>query len=80
MKAYQLHDYDNEEIIGTVIIVKEEIEIAKGEDELWEGWEDFNKSQEHELDPESITDFVEWFNENYVTQIEELEMDFIQPE
>lgn len=79
MKAFQLHDSETEEIIGTVTIVKEEIEISKGEDELWEGWEDFNQSEEHDLDRESITDFIWWFNENFVTQIEEVEMEFIQP-
>jgi len=77
MKAFQLHDSETEEIIGTVTIVKEE--NNEGENELWEGWEDFNKSEEHELDRESIIDFIGWFNEGYLTQIEEVEMEFIQP-
>ena len=76
MKAYQLHDSETEEILGTVLVVSQP-EI--GGDEVHEGWTDFNKFEEHEYDIRDITLFVSWFNENYVTQIEELELDFVQP-
>lgn len=76
-KAYQLHDTETEEILGSVIVTSK---ITKNtEDEVFEGWEDFNKLEEHELDHENVDDFVEWFNENYKTQIERLYIEFIQP-
>jgi len=76
MKAYQLHDSETEEILGTVIVINTP-EI--GGDEVHEGWTDFNKLQEHELDHTDVYAFVEWFNEGYVTQIEVLDLDFVQP-
>lgn len=72
MKAYQLHDSETEEILGTVLLTSEA-------DEVFEAWTDYNKLEEHELDHKSVEQFVKWVNENYLTQIEELEVDFIQP-
>lgn len=76
MKAYQLHDSETEEILGTVLVISQP-EI--GGDEVHEGWTDFNKNEETEGDHTSITEFVEWFNSQYVTQIEVLELEFVQP-
>ena len=76
MKAYQLYDSETEEILGTVLVIGiPEI----GGDEVHTGWVEYNKLEEHELNHKNVTEFVEWFNSQYVTQIEELEMDFVQP-
>ena len=76
MKAYQLHDSETEEILGTVLVTKTN---EDGTDDVHEAWEDFNKLEEHELDNEDIYHFVSWYNEGYVSQIEELELEFVQP-
>ena len=76
MKAYQLHDTDTEEILGTVLVIKTP---ENNQDEVHEGWVDFNQLEEYEGDTTNVEEFVIWFNENYVTQIEILDLDFIQP-
>jgi hypothetical protein len=76
MVGYELHDFDTEENMGAVIILNEN--EGGSLEELTDGWEDFNKLEEHELDNTSVDDFVEWFNENYETQIERLTLEFIQ--
>lgn len=76
MVGYELHDFDTEENLGAVIILNED--EGGSLEELTDGWEDFNKLGEHELENTSVDDFVEWFNENYVTQIERLTLEFIQ--
>ncbi len=76
MKGYQLHDTETEEILGSVIVTKFNEDLT---DDVHEAWEGFNKLEEHELDHTDIYHFVSWYNENYVSQIEELELDFVQP-
>ena len=49
------------------------------EEILREAWEDFNKLEETEGDHTSVDEFIIWFNEQYVTQIERLYLEFIQP-
>jgi len=74
-KVYQLHDIETEEIIGSVLILNC---TQENESELWEGWENYHKLQEHEFDPNDINEFVKWFNDQFVTQIEDIEINFIQ--
>lgn len=76
MVGYELHDFDTEENMGAVIILNEN--EGGSLEELTDGWEDFNKLDEHDLDNTSVDDFIEWFNVNYVTQIERLTLEFIQ--
>jgi hypothetical protein len=80
-KVYQLHDSDTEEILGSVLLTNQEdsnLTFDENVNELWEGWEDYNILQEHEKDPCDVDEFVEWFNYHYVTQIEVIDIDFIQ--
>jgi len=49
-------------------------------DEVIESWSEFNKDEEHELDPSSVDDFVEWHNENRLTQIERVFVEIVQPD
>lgn len=79
MTAYQLHDTETEEILGSVIIIPTAKEVKSPEDELREGWVDFNRLEETEGDHTSVDEFIVWFNEQYVTQIERLYLEFIQP-
>jgi len=72
INAYQLHDHKSEEIIGTVFIQKPS-QITS--DEIFSGWEKYNK----EYEEININSFVEWFNENHLTKIGVVNMDFIQP-
>lgn len=74
-KVFQLHDIDTEEVLGSVLIINC---TQEKESELWEGWEDYHKLQEHELDSNNVNEFVEWFNDQFVTQIECIDIDFIQ--
>ena len=76
MIGYELRDFDTQENLGAVIILNEN--EGGSYEELTDGWEVFNKLEEHDLDNTSVDDFVEWFNENYVTQIERLTLGFIQ--
>lgn len=80
-KVYQLHNSDTEEILGSVLLTHNEfldLTFDQNISELWEGWEDYHVAQEHDKDPYDINEFVEWFNYYYVTQIEVIEIDFIQ--
>jgi len=80
-KVYQLHDSDTEEILGSVLLTNQEdsnLTFDENVNELWEGWEDYNILQEHEKDPCDVDEFVKWFNYHYVTQIEVIDIDFIQ--
>ena len=80
-KVYQLHDSDTEEIFGSVLLTNQEdsnLTFDENVNELWEGWEDYNVLQEHEKDPCDVNEFVKWFNYHYVTQIEVIDIDFIQ--
>jgi hypothetical protein len=80
-KVYQLHDSDTEEILGSVLLTNQEdsnLTFDENVNELWEGWEDYNVLQEHEKDPCDVNEFVKWFNYHYVTQIEVIDIDFIQ--
>ena len=80
-KVYQLHDSDTEEILGSVLLTNQEdsnLTFDENVNELWEGWEDYNVLQEHEKDPCDVDEFVKWFNYHYVTQIEVIDIDFIQ--
>jgi len=78
MTGYQLHDYETETILGSVIITKSEPLIEAHEDALFSAWEDFNKLEETEYDILNVDAFVNWFNENHVTQIERLYLEYIQ--
>lgn len=87
-KAYQLHDTESQEILGAVIVTKTDkdlnpnlnVNFADPYEELVDGWETWNKLEEHDGDPMNVAQFVSWFNSMYVTQIEEIEISFIQIE
>jgi hypothetical protein len=67
--------------LGSVLLTNQEdsnLTFDENVNELWEGWEDYNVLQEHEKDPCDVNEFVKWFNYHYVTQIEVIDIDFIQ--
>jgi hypothetical protein len=75
IKVYTLHDAETEEALGVVTIVSD----FDGEEELNESWEEFNKLEEQDMhDHKSITDFVQWHNQCYLSEIEEVNTSFIQ--
>ena len=80
MTAYQLHDADSEEILGSVIVTLDAKEVEDSGEAISEGWEAYNKLEETEFieDTKEVNQFVKWFNDNYVTQIERLYIEIIQ--
>ena len=79
MTGFQLHDTDNQEVLGSVIITHSEPEVEDAVKTLHDAWNDFNRLEETDCDPYDVDEFVVWFNENYVTQIERLYLEYIQP-
>ncbi len=75
-QAYELHDSVSNKILGIVIVTND---IPTIHNEVFEGWDDFNRLEEHELDHKSVSDFVTWFNKNYVTQLEKLDIIIVRP-
>ena len=80
---YELLDYETSESLG---IVKQTLEgltdhltTTPFEEEVKESWTDFNKLHEHELDNQSVDDFVAWHNENWKYQIERIFLTQIIP-
>ena len=47
------------------------------DEEIRESWNDFHVLEEHELDNQSIDDFVRWHNENYLSQIKRIFVEII---
>ena len=79
---YQLHDSETEEILGTVRVINSDECTEKQIDhsiEVSESWDEFNRCEESELDFGDVDDFVYWNNENRVTQIERIFIEFCQP-
>ncbi len=75
MTIYQLFDAETEEELGLVRIVSKITEEAI--EELQEAWHDFNCLEETDEDNCDVDAFVNWNNENYVTQIERVYMEFL---
>ena len=79
MTGYELHDAESQENMGAVVITKvAPIDVEDSIEALNEAWESFNKLEETEENHLDVDAFVVWFNENYVTQIERLYLEFIQ--
>lgn len=66
---YQLTDSDTGEELG-IVKVTNVGEAPNFDDEVKESWNEFHVLEEHELDNCDVDEFVEWNNENRVTQIE----------
>jgi hypothetical protein len=79
---YSLHDAESEEVLGTVKVINPEECLEKGIEhsmEVSESWDEFNRCEESELDNQDVNDFVTWNNENRVTQIERIFIEYCQP-
>ena len=75
---YELRDYISCDTCGLIKITHIDPNAAPTE-EVEESWVEFNKLEEHELDSANVDDFVQWHNENRVTQIERVFVTIIQP-
>ena len=73
--AFQLCDSETEEVLGTVLVTNE---VEPKNDELFDGWRDFNKLGDGNISNVDIDLFVEWFNNVYETQIIKLTVNLIQ--
>ena len=67
-------------IVEGVAEMDNDMNIIDPLEEIAESWSEFNKDEEHDLDPSSVDDFVEWNNENRVTQIERVFVEIVQPD
>lgn len=78
---YELLDYESGDSLGIVeVIGAPYIKFEEAEEEVKESWTDFNRLHEHELDNQSVDDFVSWHNENWKFQIERIFLTQITPE
>ena len=68
---YQLRDNDNGDELG-IVKVTNVSEVANFDEEVKESWNEFHDLEEHDLDRFDVDDFVDWHNENRVTQIERI--------
>jgi len=72
---YALTDFETNEILGYVDFNRH-VGLTEQEavEELIESWDDFNKLEEidSDLNSKSVSDFVAWHNEQWVSQIEEV--------
>ena len=79
---FQLHDTENEEIMGIVKVTNQidcEVKGISHINEINESWADFNRYEESDNDHQDVDAFVEWNNEGRVTQIERIFLDICQP-
>ena len=87
---FELRDYVSGDTCGLVKVINhvegvaemdDDMNIIDPLDEVIESWGEFNRDEEHELDSSSVDDFVEWHNENRLTQIERVFVDaIVQPD
>lgn len=73
---YQLNNSDTQESLGLIKAIKL---VDNLDEEIRDSWNDFHVLEEHdlELDNCDIDDFVQWHNENYVSQIERIFVEVI---
>jgi len=79
MKGYQLHDSSTEEILGSVVVTKQNEGDSDDVFDAWGDWNCWGGAVEKDKDRESVNEFVEWYNTEYESQIEVLDLDFVQP-
>ena len=83
MKLFQLLDFEDELECGIVNVTNTDECTKLGIDpytDLYESWSEYNKLQEHTFDPKDVDKFVEWNNENRVTQVERVYSEIIIPD
>ena len=73
---YQLTDSDGGEDLG-IIKVTNVGEVANFDEEVKESWNEFHVLEEHDLDNCDVDEFVDWNNENRVTQIERVFLEIL---
>ena len=68
---YQLTDFETGYTLGIVKVIDSlDYDYESILEEIQESWSDFNEYEEHELNPQSVIEFVIWHNENWLIQIE----------
>jgi hypothetical protein len=73
---YQLTDSDSGEDLG-IVKVTNVGEVANFDEEVKESWNEFHVLEEHDLDNCDVDEFVDWNNENRVTQIERVFLEIL---
>ena len=68
---YQLTDSENGDELG-IVKVTNVSDVANFDEEVKESWNEFHDLEEHDLDRFNVHQFVDWHNENRVTQIERI--------
>jgi hypothetical protein len=72
---YQLTDVEGEEL--GIVKVTNVTEAPNFEEEVSESWNEFHHLEEHDLDINDVDEFVDWNNENRVTQIERIYLEVL---
>lgn len=73
---YQLTNSENNNRLG-IVKVTNVGEVANFDEEVKESWVEFHDLEEHNLNNCDIDEFVDWHNENRVTQIERIFLEII---
>jgi len=68
---YNLIDDDTQEDLGIIKVINVG-EVANFDEEIKESWNEFHILEEHDFDNRNVYQFVDWNNENRVTQIERI--------
>ena len=73
---YQLTDSENGDKLG-IVKVTNVGDVANFDEEVKESWNEFHDLEEHDLNRFDVDEFVDWHNENRVTQIERIYLEVI---
>jgi hypothetical protein len=79
MKAYHLHDTETEEILGTVVVTKLNKHNTDVVHTAWSEWNKEGYAESIGKDKQNIEDFVADYNKGLNSQIEVLDLEFVQP-
>lgn len=79
---FQLNVFEEDNSVGIVRVTNVDDcnkKFVNWDEEVRESWDDFHVLEEHELDNYSIDDFVTWHNDKWVSQIERIFVEIVQP-
>lgn len=71
---YALRNFETKEVLGYVSF-SFPLQTDTGLEELPESWHDYHVLEEHEMNPNDVTSFVAWHNQNWFCKIEETGID-----
>ena len=81
---YSICDTDTKVELGIVHVLNPDEFVWKNPegsilDEVTESWTDYNQCRAHDNDPYNVDEFIEWHNENCLSQLERILLEPIHP-